>query len=186
MAIRLMRPVRHADERGWFCETWSEARAARDGWLTNFTQDNLSFSRKAGTVRGLHLQRPPSAQAKLVSCLSGRILDCVVDVRLGSPTWGQSVCVELTEAGEQLLVPEGFAHGFVTLTDAVLVAYKVSAPYDPSAEAGVAWNDPALSIDWPVEPGEAIVSPRDAAQGPLAALDSGFVYDGTPMTLIEV
>jgi dTDP-4-dehydrorhamnose 3,5-epimerase len=185
MAVRLIRPVRHQDHRGWFSETWSAAKAADLGLPSVFVQDNQSFSRLAGTVRGLHFQCPPSAQAKLECCLSGRILDCAVDLRHGSPTWGHSLSVELTDQGEQLFVPEGFAHGFMTLTDDTLVSYKVSAPYDPSTEAGVAWDDPALAIDWPRRRSEVVISPRDAVLPPLSAVQARFDYDGVPMRLIE-
>lgn len=113
-----------------------------------------------------------------MACLKGRISDVVLDLRVGSPSFGRSVKVELTDQGEQLYVPIGFAHGFVTLTDDVVVSYKVSALYDPTTDAGLAWNDPALAIDWPVPASGAIVSDKDASLPELSRLDSPFVYDG--------
>lgn len=176
--VVLIEARRHEDERGWFSETYSARRLADLGIADVFPQDNQSWSRTAGTVRGLHFQRPPAAQAKLVACLRGRILDVVVDLRVGSPSYGRSLAVELSDRGEQLFVPVGFAHGFVTLTDDVTVAYKVSSLYDAAAEGGLAWNDPALAIDWPLAAGQAVVSERDAALPSLARLDSPFVYEG--------
>ncbi len=182
--VVLIAARRHEDERGWFSETYSARRLADLGIACGFPQDNQSWSRTAGTVRGLHFQRPPAAQAKLVGCLRGRILDVVVDLRVGSPSFGRSLTVELTDGGDQLFVPVGFAHGFVTLTDDVTVAYKVSSLYDAGAEGGLAWNDPALGIDWPLVAGRSVVSERDAALPPLALLDSPFAYEGGgPLTL---
>lgn len=156
----------------------------RAGVRHDFLQENMSSSAATGTVRGLHFQKPPHGQAKLVSCLRGRILDCVVDLRRGAATFGQSLTVELTDAGEQLYVPVGYAHGFVTLEPDTLVSYRVSALYDPASEGGVAWNDPALAIDWPLPVGGPVVSDKDALLGPLADLDSPFADDGAgPMAL---
>ena len=185
MALTLIRPHRHADARGWFSETYSARRFEAAGLNVRFVQDNQSWSRETGTVRGLHFQRPPRAQAKLVSCLVGRILDCVVDIRRGSPTFGEARMVELTEAGEQLFVPVGFAHGFMTLTPEALIAYKVSEPYDRDAEDGIAWNDPALDLDWPQSTGP-VMSEKDRALPPLSALRSPFSYDGDPLALREI
>ncbi|WP_309627523.1 dTDP-4-dehydrorhamnose 3,5-epimerase [Brevundimonas sp.] len=186
MALTLIRPHRHADARGWFSETYSTRHFEAIGLDIRFVQDNQSLSRNAGTVRGLHFQRPPAAQAKLIGCLSGRLLDYVVDIRLGSPTFGKTLTVELTEAGEQLFVPVGFAHGFVTLTADVRAVYKVSSPYDRDAEGGIAWNDPAISVDWPLPGVERTISDKDAALPPLSQLASPFAYDGEPMGLREV
>lgn len=174
----LMQPLRHHDDRGWFSETYSSRRLAALGIHCNFPQDNQSCSRRVGTVRGLHFQRPPSAQAKLVTCLRGRIVDVVVDLRAGSPSFGRHLKVELTDQGEQLYVPIGFAHGFVTLTDDVVVSYKVSALFDPAAEAGLAWNDPALWIDWPIPDISPIVSDKDAGLPALSELNTPFLYNG--------
>ncbi len=185
--LLLIAPRRHADDRGWFSETYSARRLAELGITCDFPQDNQSWSRRAGTVRGLHFQRPPHAQAKLISCLKGRIFDVVVDIRVGSPSFGRSLTIELTDQGEQLFVPVGFAHGFATLTDDTIVAYKVSGLYEPTADAGLAWNDPALGIDWPVAEGEAIVSARDQALSTLASLGAPFAYGGCgPMSLVRL
>ena len=182
----MLRPVRHQDARGWFSETYSLTRLAQAGVTDVFVQDNQSWSRVAGTVRGLHFQRPPSTQAKLVSCLVGRIQDVIVDIRTGSPTYGRAVSIELSDDGTQLFVPEGFAHGFVTLTESALVAYKVSRSYDPAAEDGVAWNDPALDIEWPLPGSGPVVSEKDAALKALALLDSPFVWSGGGLDPITV
>ncbi|MDP7487945.1 MAG: dTDP-4-dehydrorhamnose 3,5-epimerase, partial [Alphaproteobacteria bacterium] len=148
---------------------------------TVFVQDNLSLSLRAGTIRGLHLQLPPHAQAKLVSVVSGCVLDVAVDLRMGSPTFAQHVAVELSAAsGEQLYVPEGFAHGFCTLEAETRVAYKVSAFYAPDHEAGLRWDDPALGIAWPVAAGEAMLSEKDLTP-PLATFDSPFLYKLKPV-----
>ncbi|MDO1558999.1 dTDP-4-dehydrorhamnose 3,5-epimerase [Brevundimonas sp. 2R-24] len=156
--VLLLRPRRHRDARGWFAESWAEGRGAPAA----FVQDNLVFSERAGTVRGLHYQAPPHAQAKLVTVLVGRIRDACVDVRKGSPTYGRSVAVTLdAERGEQLYVPRGFLHGYVTLTDGCLVAYKVDGAYAPASEGAVRWDDPDLAIDWGWT-GEAVVSDKDA------------------------
>lgn len=122
----------------------------------------------------------------MVACLSGRILDCIVDVRAGSPTYGRSLTVELGEEGDQLLVPVGYAHGFVTLTPDVLVSYRVSAPYDPVSEGGILWSDPALGIQWPLPAGGLVLSEKDTALRPLTELDAAFVYDGTPLSLTRI
>jgi dTDP-4-dehydrorhamnose 3,5-epimerase len=170
-----LRPRRFGDARGFLVETWSRARYRELGIAVEFAQDNLSFSRPAGTVRGLHFQRPPFAQAKLVTCLAGAILDVAVDLRLGSPSFGRHVALRLSAAeGNQIFVPEGFAHGFCTLEPDTLVAYKLSAPYAPEHESGVRWNDPALGVAWPVRESEATVSDKDRILPLLAELASVF------------
>lgn len=177
---------RFEDARGWFAETWSAARLAEAGIDCAFVQDNQSFSARAGTVRGLHFQAPPRAQAKLVRCLRGAIRDHVVDIRKGSPTFGRRLSVTLDAAeGASLFVPAGLAHGFVTLTDETEVAYKVSDLHAPELEGGLAWDDPALGLDRPLT-GEAILSDRDRAWPTLAALDSPFADDGVPFVLKRI
>lgn len=175
-------PKRYGDERGWFSETWNERDFGRAGVTTRFVQDNQSLSRRAGTIRGLHFQAPPFAQAKLVRVLAGAILDVVVDIRAGSPTYGRFEAVRLTaEGGEQLFVPAGFAHGFVTLEPDTIVFYKVDAYYDRASDGGVFFGDPAIGIDWGIGADDATVSDRDRALPPLAALKSPFAYDGEPL-----
>jgi len=178
---RLLAPVRHEDRRGFFSEIWSRAAFAAIGIDCDFVQDNHSLSRQKGTVRGLHFQTPPFAQAKLLRVPRGAILDVVVDIRRGSPTFGQHVAVELSaENWHQLFVPEGFAHGFCTLQPDTELLYKVSAPYAPDHDKGLLWNDPALAIDWPVTANEAVVSDKDRAQPFLADLELVFSYSGGP------
>ena len=138
-------------------------------------QDNMAYSAAIGTVRGLHFQAPPHAQGKLVFTLRGAVLDVVVDIRRASPTYGKHVAVQLDDiAGQQLYVPPGFAHGYITLVPDCLVAYKVDAPYAPQAEGGLRWNDPALEIDWGVVAQQPVVNPRDAAFPLLRDLQSPF------------
>jgi dTDP-4-dehydrorhamnose 3,5-epimerase len=177
-----IQPRRFGDARGWFMETYSEASALANGIDVRFVQDNQSFSSAPGTVRGLHFQRPPHAQAKLVRCVRGSIMDYAVDVRKGSPTYGQYVGAKLTAAGgEQLFVPIGFAHGFVTLEPDVEIAYKVSEVYAPDCDGGIIWNDPTVGIDWPLPDTGAVLSNKDRALPTLAEFDSPFAYDGRPL-----
>jgi len=162
--VLLITPKRHGDARGWFSETWSQATLAAAGVEHDFVQDNQAFSAARGTVRGLHFQRAPYAQAKLVRVLRGAIYDVAVDIRPGSATYGQWVSATLTaEGGEQLLVPRGFAHGYCTTVPDTELAYKVDNTYAPQAEGGLLWCDPALGIDWPVRVDEAVINARDAA-----------------------
>lgn len=175
----LMRPRRFGDARGWFMETYSEAAALAMGIDVRFVQDNQSFSAAEGTVRGLHFQRPPHAQAKLVRCVRGSIMDYAVDLRRGSQTYGQYVSAKLTaEGGEQLFVPVGFAHGFVTLEANVEIAYKVSDVYAPECDGGILWSDPTIGIEWPLPDSGAILSDKDKALPTLAEFDSPFDDDG--------
>lgn len=160
--VLLITPRRHGDARGWFAETWSRRAFEAAGLDLDFVQDNQSFNAEAGTVRGLHFQMAPHPQTKLVRCLRGAILDVAVDVRPGSPSFGQWVSATLSaEGGEQLLVPRGFAHGFCTLTENCEIAYKVDGLYAPQTEGGILWNDPELGIDWPVTAERAILSDKD-------------------------
>lgn len=184
--VVLLRTPRYGDERGWFSETWSRARFHAAGIDCDFVQDNHSRSEPAGVIRGLHFQRPPYAQAKLVRCVRGAILDVVVDLRAGSPTFGQHHAVELSaQSGDQLFVPPSFAHGFVTLQPGTEVAYKVTAAYAPAHEAGLAWDDPDLNIAWPVAAAEAVLAERDRHWPRLRDLDTPF-HGETPMSLSVV
>jgi dTDP-4-dehydrorhamnose 3,5-epimerase len=163
--ILLVEPEVHGDDRGFFVETYRQDRYHSAGINVPFVQDNQSRSRR-GTLRGLHYQTAPG-QAKLVRVAHGRILDVVLDIRPESPTFGRHETIELDDAHHrQLFVPVGFAHGFLVLSDTADVTYKVSSVFDPSTEAGIAWDDPALGIDWPVA--APIVSARDQSNPPLA------------------
>lgn len=180
-------PKRHIDERGWFSETFQERRSRDLGITCRFVQDNQSWSRRPGTVRGFHFQRPPAAQAKLVSVLRGRILDVAVDIRHSSPSFGKHISVELSaEGGKQLYVPAGFAHGFVSLEDDVLVMYKVSEHYAPSYESGIRWNDPDIAFPWPFKDADIVISDRDRRLPCLKDLQSAFSYDGHPLGALTV
>lgn len=161
--VKLVQLNVHSDSRGFFMETFRAADWRPILGDRQFIQDNQSLSVPAATVRGLHYQMPPSAQAKLIQCLRGCILDVAVDLRRGSPTFGCHVALELTAGdGQQIFVPEGFAHGFMTLEPGSMVTYKVTAPYEPRSERGIAWDDPALAIAWPAElKADATLSPRD-------------------------
>ncbi|MEO0994872.1 MAG: dTDP-4-dehydrorhamnose 3,5-epimerase [Pseudomonadota bacterium] len=176
--LLIHRPTRHGDARGFFAETWNKAAFAAEGLTHDWVQDNHSRSAEAGTLRGLHYQAPPFAQAKLVRCLVGAIWDVAVDVRPGSATYGHHFGLELSsETGAQLLVPRGFLHGFLTLTPGAEVAYKVDAPYNREADGGVAWDDPELAIRWPWE-GAPVLSAKDAAAPRMADWENPF--GGTP------
>lgn len=160
--VKLIRTNRFTDARGYFCETFQRSAFAEKGLPHDFVQDNQSCSERIGTVRGLHFQRPPFAQAKLVRVVRGAILDVVVDLRRLSPTFGRHLSVKLdSESDEQLFVPKGFAHGFCTLQPQTLVSYKVDEVYSPDHDGGLYWADPELAIDWPVTTSEAQLSPKD-------------------------
>ncbi len=162
-------PKRFEDARGYFAETFNPEMARAAG-LPAFVQDNESLSRTPGTLRGLHLQTPPFAQAKFVRCVVGSVLDVSVDVRRSSPTFGQHIAVNLSaENGVMLFLPCGVAHGFVTLEPDTLVSYRVDARYSAAHERGLAWNDPELGIDWPVET-PSVLSEKDANHPSFAAL----------------
>jgi dTDP-4-dehydrorhamnose 3,5-epimerase len=161
--VLLIRTKRFGDARGFFTETYNRQRFAGAGIDYEFVQDNHSMSAERGTVRGLHFQVPPFAQAKLVRVTRGAIVDVIVDVRRQSPTFGKWISVKITaEGGEQILLPEGYAHGFCTLEPNTEVIYKVSCYYSPEHELGIRWNDPALGIAWPVAGAEAVLSDRDS------------------------
>jgi dTDP-4-dehydrorhamnose 3,5-epimerase len=164
-------PKRFGDNRGFFAETWQRERFRGLGIDVDWMQDNQSLSAEAHVLRGLHFQLAPHAQAKLIRVLRGSVFDVAVDIRPGSASFGRWVARILSaEAFNQLFVPVGFAHGFLTLTPGTEVLYKVSAPYAPECERGIAWNDPAIAIDWPLPAGvQAVLSAKDAAAPTLAA-----------------
>jgi len=168
-------PRRFGDHRGFFSEVYNEARFAEAGIRLGFVQDNHSLSAEVGTIRGLHFQSPPYAQDKLVRVTRGRILDVAVDIRRSSPSFGQHVAVELSaENWRQLLVPVGFAHGFCTLEPDTEVIYKVTGYYSSAHDHGLAYDDPALGIAWPIDPDRAVLSDKDLRNPRLADLPAYF------------
>lgn len=170
-------PRKHGDERGYFCETFRRDLLVEQGVDVDFVQDNHAHSLHRGVLRGLHFQAPPHAQGKLVRCARGAILDVAVDIRRGSPTFGYHVAEELSEAnGRQIWVPPGFAHGYVTLEANCDVVYKTTAYYNPASEGGLAWNDPALGIDWRVESSALIIAGKDQHYPSLAEAPLIFDY----------
>lgn len=173
--VLLIEPRRFRDRRGFFAETYNAAELANQGVEIGFVQDAQILSTAAGTVRGLHFQNPPFAQAKLVRVVQGAIQQVAVDMRRDSPTFGRHVSVELSaENALQLLIPEGFAHGCVTLRPLTEVAYKVSAADAPGSHRGVLWNDPFLGILWAVVADDAVLSDQDAALPLLSDIESPF------------
>lgn len=173
--IKLIKPKRHGDHRGYFAETYSCRQHTELGIDYEFVQDNHSLSRAVGTLRGLHFQAPPHAQAKLVRCGRGAIFDVAVDIRWGSPTYGYWKGYELTsENGDQLYIPVGFAHGFVTLELESEIVYKCSDYYAPETEGAILWNDPDIGINWPTV-ADPILSDKDAAAPLFSDFESPFV-----------
>ena len=171
--VLILTPTRFGDARGWFSETFNAARCAEAGLAIDWVQDNHSMSAAVGTLRGLHFQRPPHAQDKLVRCTRGAIWDVAVDVRQGSPHYGKWIGVDLTpENGRQLLVPKGFLHGFVTRRPETEVQYKCSDLYAPDCDGAMRWNDPDLGIDWGVT--DPVLSAKDQAAPLLAGWQSPF------------
>jgi dTDP-4-dehydrorhamnose 3,5-epimerase len=161
-AVKIVTPKRHGDSRGFLSEVYNKTTWEKAGLRFEFVQDNHSFSASAGTLRGLHFQTPPFAQDKLIRVTRGRILDAAVDIRRSSPTFGKHVTVELSaENWRQLLVPVGFAHGFVTLEPDTEVLYKATAVYSPDNDCGVAWDDPDIGIAWPLPEDALTLSVKD-------------------------
>lgn len=160
------------DERGYFARTWCQQEAARHDIFMTFVQSSVSHNKVRGTLRGLHFQRAPHAEAKLVRCLRGTIFDVLVDLRRQSPTFRRWEALELSsENGREVFIPAGIAHGFLTLSDDALIGYDISTPYEASATAGIAWNDPDIGVAWPHVP--AVISSRDAGLPRLAGLGDG-------------
>jgi dTDP-4-dehydrorhamnose 3,5-epimerase len=175
--VLLLTPARHGDARGFFSETFRADTLAAYGVDPVFVQDNHVVSTKRGVLRGLHFQVPPRAQGKLVRCTRGAILDVAVDIRVGSPSYGRHVAVELAAANwRQLWIPPGFAHGYVTLQDDCEVIYKVTDYYAPEYDRGIAWDDPALGIDWRVSAESVILSDKDGRHPRLADAAPAFRY----------
>lgn len=173
--VLLITPPRFGDGRGWFTESWNQAKLARLGFAETFVQDNHSYSASRGTIRGLHCQVAPFVQGKLVRCVRGAIWDVATDIRHGSATYGQHVAAELSAAnGRQLWIPGGFLHGFCTLEPDCEVIYKVTAGYDKASERGVIWNDPDLALPWPVGADEVVLSDKDAVMPRLAEVEPWF------------
>lgn len=178
-------PKRFEDARGWFSETYQRDRFIGAGIDAAFVQDNHSYSAPAFTLRGIHFQTPPHAQAKLVRCLRGRIWDVAVDLRVDSPSYGKWVAAELTaERGEQLYVPIGFGHAFLTLEPDCEVAYKTSDFYAPECDAGIRWDDPDLAIAWPLAAAPE-TSDKDMKLAGFKDFVSPFAYDGRPLEPLE-
>jgi dTDP-4-dehydrorhamnose 3,5-epimerase len=179
--VQLIVPKRFSDSRGWFSETYSEAAFAAKGLNCRFVQDNHSYSASVFTLRGLHFQTPPYAQDKLVRCVRGRIFDVAVDLRAGSPTYGQWVGAELSaENGHLLFISVGFAHAFLTLEPDCEVAYKVSNIYAPECDAGVRWD--TVGIGWPMPANtRPELSVKDEHLPPLSEFSSSFGYDDRPL-----
>lgn len=175
--VVIIEPKIFSDDRGYFFESYNEAQLAEEGGITaHFVQDNESCS-SYGVLRGLHFQRPPHAQAKLVRVVRGRVLDVAVDIRSGSPTYGKYVSVELSEDNHrQLFLPRGMAHGFVVLSDKAIFQYKCDNQYHPESEGGIIWNDPTIAIDWGIEPSAVILSEKDKKSPLFTELGEIFRY----------
>ena len=175
--VLILTPARHGDARGYFSESWNRRRMTEAGIDVDFVQDNHSLSEAEGTLRGLHYQAPPRAQAKLVRCGRGALWDVAVDVRRGSPTYGEWVGVELSEEnGRQLFIPAGFLHGFVTRAPNTEILYKCSDYYAPECDGGVRFDDPQIGIDWGIGAEDVILSEKDAVAPLLADANLPFIY----------
>jgi dTDP-4-dehydrorhamnose 3,5-epimerase len=173
--VWIIEPKRFGDKRGYFSEVFKQAEFEDHIGHVDFVQDNESFSSK-GVLRGLHFQRGEWSQAKLVRVSQGNVLDVVVDLRHGSPTWGKYLAVELNaDTGRQLFIPRGFAHGFVVLSDVAQFQYKVDNLYAPQSEATLRYDDPAIGIDWCIDPADMILSDKDLHGLPLSAMTPDFL-----------
>jgi dTDP-4-dehydrorhamnose 3,5-epimerase len=174
--VLIIEPTVFGDHRGWFMETYSNSKFHEAGINLNFLQDNQSYSATSGTLRGLHYQLNPKAQTKLVRCTKGSIYDVAVDIRKGSPTYGQWFGIVLSsENKKQLLIPKGFAHAFMTLTEGTEVQYKVDELYSPENDRGITWNDPEIGIEWPsgIKP---ILSEKDEKAHLLKDAENNFIF----------
>jgi dTDP-4-dehydrorhamnose 3,5-epimerase len=174
--VYILEPQVFGDKRGWFMETWSQKKMEEAGLYYDFVQDNQSYSAYKDTLRGLHYQKGEAAQAKLVRCGRGAVLDVAVDLRKGSPTYKNWVAIELSaENKRQLLIPRGFAHGFLTLTDDVEFLYKEDNPYVPETDRAIIWNDPEIGVEWSIE--KPILSVKDQNAPRFCDCDADFVYE---------
>jgi dTDP-4-dehydrorhamnose 3,5-epimerase len=179
--MRVIVPRRHRDDRGFFSEVWREDAMRHAGIDVGFVQENHALSRPVGTIRGMHFQIGTTAQAKLIRCSRGSILDVAVDIRRGSPTFGRHLKIVLSsENWKQLYVPVGFAHGYCTLEPDTEVIYKVTAYYDAASERGLAWDDPEVGIEWPVTSDRAVLVARDRNHPRLAELPDFFPFSLHP------
>ncbi|ARU00392.1 dTDP-4-dehydrorhamnose 3,5-epimerase [Yoonia vestfoldensis] len=178
--VLILTPARFGDARGFFSESWNRKTLAAQGITLDFVQDNHSLSAQIGTIRGLHFQSPPHAQAKLVRCGRGCLFDVVVDIRRGSPSYGHWLGAELSaENGQQILVPAGFLHGFITRAPDTEIIYKCTDYYAPACDGAVRFDDPDIGIDWGLPAGVApVLSDKDAAAPLLRDLDSPFIFEG--------
>jgi dTDP-4-dehydrorhamnose 3,5-epimerase len=175
--VKIITPARFGDHRGFFSEVYNRRALAEAGIDITFVQDNQSYSAERGTLRGLHFQRPPATQSKLLRVLRGAVIDVAVDCRVGSPTFGRHVMVELTAArGDQILCPKGFAHATLTMEPDSEITYKVDAYYAPEHDLGVRWDDPDLAIDWPIPAEQLILSDKDRALPLFRDLPAVFTY----------
>ena len=177
--VKIFDRERNFDERGWLSELWNAADLETNGFRVSFVQDILTFSSRAGTVHGMHFQIPPHEQGKLSICLSGAIFDVALDIRVGSPTFGQHAALKLCgDDSRQCWIPAGFAHGYCTLEPDTKVLYKLTAPYQPLAVGGVLWKDVSLEIDWPLGVNEMVVNERDDNWPCLGDIESPFRWSG--------
>jgi dTDP-4-dehydrorhamnose 3,5-epimerase len=176
--VFLINPEKFADDRGFFSELWNRSKFAQHEIDMDFVQDNQSLSNTVGTIRGLHYQSPPHAQDKLVRCGRGALLDVAVDIRKGSPTYGEWVVVELSaENGKQLFIPKGFLHGFVTLEPDTEILYKCSDYYAPECDGAIRFDDPDIGVDWGGAADQAVLSEKDASAPFLKDFDSPFIFE---------
>jgi dTDP-4-dehydrorhamnose 3,5-epimerase len=178
--VKILRPVRHEDSRGFFSEIYNHQAITKAGIHLDIVQENLAYSKQANTVRGIHFQTPPFAQAKLVQVVRGAIFDVAVDLRAGSPTYGHFVSAEISAANwNQILIPEGFGHGLCTLEPDTQVIYKVTAHYSHEHDAGIRWDDSEIGINWPLTD-TPLLSDKDEALPLLKDFDTPFTYEATP------
>ena len=175
--VIIIEPAIHSDSRGWFMESWSDAKMRDAGLEYNFVQDNHSFSAQKGVLRGIHFQQEPYSQVKLVRCTSGAVLDVTVDLRRGSPTYKSWAAVELSADNKrQLLIPKGFGHAFLALTDNVEFLYKVDCPYNSAADRSIRYNDPELAIGWTMA--SPLLSGKDVTAPLLKDSDCNYIWEG--------